>query len=100
MSTSRTPSPVPWRPRRGCPDDGGGRNAGISAEDQLEWATNEGRVMFSQDRDFLRLAVTVTNHAGVAYASRETPIGGIINGLMLIHGVLEPVEMVGRVEYI
>jgi uncharacterized protein with PIN domain len=73
---------------------------GSSDEDQLEWAKNEGRVMFSQDRDFLRLAATIPDHAGVAYASRAMPLGSIINGLMLIHGVLEPAEMVGRVEYL
>ena len=73
---------------------------GASDEDQLAWAKSEGRVMFSQDRDFLRLAAAVTDHAGVAYASRATPIGAIINGLMLVHGVLEPAEMVGRVEYL
>src|SRR5205085_10353175 len=73
---------------------------GASDEDQLEWAKNEGRVMFSQDRDFLRLAVTVADHTGVVYASRPTPIGTIISGLMLIHGVLDAAEMVGRVEYI
>lgn len=73
---------------------------GASDEDQLELARAEGRVMFSQDQDFLRLAATNPCHAGVVYANRSATVGGIINGLLLVHGVLESAEIVGRVEYL
>ena len=73
---------------------------GASDEDQLERAKTETRVMFSQDQDFLRLAATTPDHAGVVYAHQQTPLGEVIQGLMLIHGVLESAEMAGRVEYL
>lgn len=67
---------------------------------QLEHATNEGRVVFSQDRDFLRLAASGVLHAGVVYAPQGTGIGTIVSGLLLIHNVLSAEEMVGHVEYL
>ena len=76
------------------------RLLGASDDDQLEWAKGEGRVLFSQDPDFLSLAGTVPDHAGIVYAGRPMPVGAILNGLILIHGVLELAEMIGRVEYL
>ena len=73
---------------------------GASDGEQLRRARDEGRVIFTQDDDFLRLAATDSSHAGVVYATQERPIGQIIRGLMLIHGVLEAEEMAGRVEFL
>jgi hypothetical protein len=73
---------------------------GASDEDQPARAKSDGRVIFTHDQDFLRLAAASADHAGVVYAHQQTPVGAIISGLMLIHGVLEPAEMAGRVEYL
>jgi Domain of unknown function (DUF5615) len=73
---------------------------GASDEDHLARAASEGRVMFSQDEDFLRLGATVPGHAGIVFAYQQKSIGSVVQGLMLIHGVLEPAEMIGRVEYL
>jgi len=62
---------------------------GASDGEQLRRARDEGRVIFTQDDDFLRLAATDSSHAGVVYATQERRIGQIIRGLMLIQEVLE-----------
>jgi len=76
------------------------RMRGAIDEEHLARATAENRVLFSQDEDFLRLGATVPGHAGVVFAHQQRSVGWIINGLLLIHGVMEPAEMVGRVEYL
>ena len=73
---------------------------GADDEEHLERATSEGRVIFTQDDDFLRLHASGTNHAGIAYAPQQTPIGDILYGLMLIYQILEPEEMIGQVEFL
>ena len=73
---------------------------GAADEEHLARATAENRVLVSQDEDFLRLGATVPAHAGVVFAHQQRSVGSIINGLMLIHGVMEPAEMVGQVEYL
>ena len=55
----------------------------------------------TQDRDFLRIAAAGSSHADVAYCPEDSKsIGTIIQGLVFIWEVLEPGEMVGRVEYV
>ena len=73
---------------------------GASDGEQLRRARDEGRVIFTQDDDFLRLAAVDAGHQGVVYATQERPIGEIVRGLMLIHEVLEAQEMAGRVEFL
>jgi uncharacterized protein with PIN domain len=73
---------------------------GASDEDHITRAKSEGRVILTHDHDFLRLAAIVPDHGGIVFAHRPTPIGVVISGLMLIHQVLEPAEMVGKVEYL
>jgi len=68
-------------------------------EDHMARAREEGRVIFTQDDDFLRLAVGSV-HAGIVYASQATPLRAIISGLMLIHQVLGAEEMMNHVEYL
>lgn len=74
----------------------------LSADDSthLELAARNGRVIFTQDADFLRLHHAGVPHHGIAYAPQGTPIGRIIRGLMLIHEVLNPEDMTGRVEFL
>ncbi len=74
----------------------------LEAEDQqhLALALREGRVIFTQDADFLRLHAAGHPHAGIAYAPQGTPTGTIIRGLMLIHDVLSPEDMASHVEFL
>lgn len=63
-------------------------------------ARRERRVMFTQDADFLRIAATGVEHAGIVYTHQRTSIGETIRGLALIHQVLEAEEMFGQIEFI
>ena len=74
------------------------RMLGQDDESQLRLATSKGRVMFTQDEDFLTLHHKGIEHAGIAYAPQQTSIGEIVRGLLLIHDVLTPEEMCGRLE--
>lgn len=73
---------------------------GAMDEEHLERARAEGRVLFSQDEDFMRLHPTGVEHAGIAYAPQGATVGEIIRGLMLIYHVLESGDMTGHVEYL
>lgn len=73
---------------------------GASDEAHLARAQGEGRVLFTQDDDFLRLHVAGVEHAGIAYAPQGTAIGDIIRSLMLLYQVLEAEDMQGHVEYL
>jgi hypothetical protein len=74
----------------------------LSATDeaQLAFALNTGRVIFTQDGDFLRMAAGGVSHAGVIYAPQGTSISPIVRGLPLIHNVLSAEELVDHIEYI
>lgn len=75
----------------------------LSAADQqqLAYCLAQRCVLFTQDRDFLRLHAAQVPHAGIAYCDKDTrSIGEIIQGLVLIWELLEPEEMANRVEYI
>jgi predicted nuclease of predicted toxin-antitoxin system len=72
-----------------------------SDEAQAAHALAQGRVLFTQDRDLLRLHAAGTKHAGIAYCDKDTrSIGQIIHALVLIWEVLEPEEMTDRVEFL
>ena len=71
-----------------------------SDADHLVRATAEGRVLITQDADFLALHASGVSHAGIAYARQGTPIGIMVNGLLLIFDVMMPAEMVNSVEFL
>ena len=73
---------------------------GASDMDHLAYATEQQCVIFSQDDDFLRLHATGISHTGIVYAHQRIPTGAVIQGLLLIHEVLEPHEMANHVEFI
>lgn len=74
---------------------------GVSDEVQLEFAKSQNRVIFTQDTDFLRMDRANSNHYGIVYSYQgNKSIGEIIKGLILIWELLEPSEMVGKVEFI
>ena len=74
---------------------------GATDEEQVAHARLQSRVIFTQDRDFLRLHAAGVPHAGIAYCEKDTrTIGDVIAALILLWEVYEPEEMRKRVEYI
>lgn len=73
---------------------------GAGDEEHLEFARREGRVLFTQDDDFLRLHSSGSPHAGLVYAPQQTPVGTAIRGLLLVYDLLTPEEMKGHVEFV
>lgn len=71
-----------------------------SDEEHLALAIEDGRVLFTQDADFLRLHAQGIPHAGIVYAHQQTQIGVVIRGLMLIYQVLDPQNMQNHVEFL
>ena len=75
----------------------------LSAADEQHaaYALAETRVIFTQDRDFLRLHAAGQGHAGIAYCRPGTrSIGQVIDLLVLIWDLYDPAEMTNRVEFI
>lgn len=69
--------------------------------DHLIFVQREGRVLVTHDADFLRIAAQGVDHPGIAYCQKSArSLGEIIRSLILIHEVLSPEEMAGRVQYL
>ena len=74
---------------------------GASDQAQLAYALGQGRIILTQDADFLILAAQTGEHSGIAYARKGSrSIGQLVQALELIHGVLTAAEMRGHVEYL
>jgi predicted nuclease of predicted toxin-antitoxin system len=73
---------------------------GAADEEHLARALDDGRVIFTQDDDFLRLAAQGFRHAGLVYARQHTSLNEIIRGLMLIYQVLDAEEMRDHIEFL
>src|SRR3954463_14620555 len=74
---------------------------GATDEQQAAYGLAQCRVIFTQDRDFLRLHAAGVPHAGIAYCHQESrTVGQIVRGLVLIWELLDPKDIVGRVEYL
>jgi predicted nuclease of predicted toxin-antitoxin system len=72
-----------------------------SDEDQLRFATSQGRVIVTHDADFLRLHAAGARHAGIVYCPPQTrSLGEQIRLLVQIWELLDAAEMLGRVEYL
>ena len=70
-------------------------------ESQLDFARRTGRMLVTHDDDFLIMANLTADHPGIAYCHiRSRTLRQIVNALLLIHGVLTPEEVRGRVEYL
>jgi len=73
----------------------------VSDEAQLAFALAQGRVIVTQDTDFLRIAAAGQETPGVAfYPDQGRSIGQVIRDLLLIWEVYEPDEMRNRVEFL
>ncbi len=73
---------------------------GASDGEHLAFARREGRVLFTQDTDFLRLHASGAEHSGIVYARQQAAISEMIYGLMLVFELLEPGEMQGQLEFL
>src|SRR5207249_4927943 len=74
---------------------------GAADADHIAYGLAQGRVIFTEDDDFLALAAAGVEHSGLAYCKQNTrSIGQIIRALELIWEVYEPDEMKNRIEFI
>ncbi|GAX61209.1 hypothetical protein SCALIN_C19_0003 [Candidatus Scalindua japonica] len=73
---------------------------GATDTDHIALAKKEGRVIFTQDVDFLRLHAKGTEHCGIVYAQQQTPIGEIIRCLTLLHQILDYNDMQNHIEFL
>jgi len=74
---------------------------GATDSAQLEFAAPSRRVMVTHDSDFLRLHARGVTHAGIAYCRQGSMSPGeVLRRLILIHDLLSPEEMAGRVEFL
>ncbi len=73
---------------------------GATDQEHLALARQQGRVIFTQDDDFLRAHARGEMHAGIVYAHQRTSVGEVIRGLMLIYQVLDADEMKNHVEFL
>ena len=72
-----------------------------SDEAQLAYAVAQGRVIVTQDTDFLRIAATGQQTPGIVfYPNQGSSVGQVIRHLLLIWEVYEPEEMINRVEFL
>jgi predicted nuclease of predicted toxin-antitoxin system len=70
-------------------------------DEQLAFAIAEGRVLLTQDTDFLRITAAGRESPGVVFFhAQQGSIGQVIRGVLLIREVYEPEEMRNRVEYL
>jgi predicted nuclease of predicted toxin-antitoxin system len=74
---------------------------GAADEKQIAYAVATGRVIFTNDSDYLRLSASGTPHPGIACCHQQTrSIGAVVDALVLIWETYDSDEIVGRVEYI
>jgi predicted nuclease of predicted toxin-antitoxin system len=74
---------------------------GLPDIDQLQFATNDSRVIVTFDRDYLALAASGLQHAGIAWCpATKYSVGQLVYALLLVHGVLERDEMRNHIEYL
>lgn len=63
-------------------------------DEQLAFALQAGRVIFTQDEDLLALAASGLSHAGMVYCKKDTrSIGQIVGFLRIVHGAATAEEM-------
>ena len=74
---------------------------GSSDKEQLAFALSQQRVIFTFDDDFLSLASTGIEHAGIIYTRQQRQsIGNIISSLVLVWECLDSEYMYGRIEFL
>jgi Domain of unknown function (DUF5615) len=67
----------------------------------LQRATSLGRVLCTHDVDYIELALSGVEHAGIVIGKQyKHTIGDWVHFLELVHGVYEADEMKNRIEYV
>jgi hypothetical protein len=78
--------------------------AGLAEDDDpalLSFATAQGRMLVTFDKDFLRWHATGMAHAGIAWCPlTKYRIGPLIDQLRLVHGVFTAAEVENHLEYL
>lgn len=73
---------------------------GVIDVDILATCLEEGRVVVTYDRDFMRLHAQGAMHAGIVFVPRgRRTVGEMVDYLQLLADVYSPADMDGRVEY-
>ena len=73
---------------------------GAADEEQLAFAQQQSRVLFTYDSDLLVLHAGGTEHSGIVFCPNDArPIGRLVLHLCLIHDCLTPEDMAGQVEF-
>jgi len=73
---------------------------GKSDEEHLRSATENNRILFTQEGDFLKLHASDYEHIGIVHTHQRTPIGKIIRGLEIIHLIMMNTDMKNHVELV
>ena len=74
---------------------------GYDDESQIEFARSQQRVIVTSDADFLALAASNMNHAGIVFAQAgRCSIGELVRRLLLVYSVLTPDDMTNHVEFL
>ncbi len=80
------------------------KDAGLleaSDPEQIEFAHQNQRVVFSFDDDFLSLASRGIEHSGIAYChQRDRTIGQVVHGLVALRRKKTAEEMVGQIHFL
>ena len=67
----------------------------------LQRATSMGRVLCTQDADFLRINADGVAHAGIAFGEQYLAgIGGWVKALRKLHATKSAEEVIGQVEFL
>jgi predicted nuclease of predicted toxin-antitoxin system len=75
--------------------------ASASDSEHLEFALSSGRVLVTQDADFLRLHAEGNSHAGIVYCRQQSrSIGEFLRFLLLIQTSLTQEDMIRKVEFL
>ena len=72
---------------------------GVDDEVHLQFSTSQGRVILTQDEDFLSFHWEM-KHSGIAYTHQLTPMRKIIQGLTLIFETMTEEEMQNHIEFL
>ncbi|MBI3195182.1 MAG: DUF5615 family PIN-like protein [Ignavibacteriae bacterium] len=73
---------------------------GAADEEHLHLATRLGRVLITQDEDFLRIHAQGSSHCGIVFASKSLSISQIVNGISLLCEVLDSSEMENQIQFL
>lgn len=70
-------------------------------EEHLDWSTSNNLVLITHDTDFLRIAGTEKNHAGIIWCpAGKYSIGEMLRLLLQIHGLMNAEKMRNHVHFL